>query len=199
MKELINHYDLLIDEDNDPVHDPKPLRDYMDKWDGERFISSMELDKTKNVLEIGVGTGRLAVTVAPLCKSLCGIDISPKTVKRAAENLSSLSGVTLICDDFISHRFSKKFHVIYSSLTFMHIKDKATAIKKVANLLEDNGLFVLSSDKDRSGYIDTGTRRLEVYPDDPEVIKHCLSAAGLALIDEYDTEFAHVTVSRRVK
>ena len=25
------HYDLLIDENNDPVHDPKPLRDYMDK------------------------------------------------------------------------------------------------------------------------------------------------------------------------
>ena len=26
--EIIQHYDLLIDENNDPVHDPKPLRDY---------------------------------------------------------------------------------------------------------------------------------------------------------------------------
>ena len=57
--DVIQHYDLLIDENNDPVHDPKPLRDYMDKWDGQSFIDKMELNKDKSVLEIGVGTGHL--------------------------------------------------------------------------------------------------------------------------------------------
>ena len=52
--DVIQHYDLLIDENNDPVHDPKPLRDYMDKWDGQSFIDKMELNKDKSVLEIGV-------------------------------------------------------------------------------------------------------------------------------------------------
>ena len=65
---VIKHYDLLIDENNDPVHDPKPLRDYMDKWDGQVFIDSLKLDKSKSVLEIGVGTGRLAVRVALKCR-----------------------------------------------------------------------------------------------------------------------------------
>lgn len=27
--DVVRHYDLLIDENNDPVHDPEPLRDYM--------------------------------------------------------------------------------------------------------------------------------------------------------------------------
>ena len=49
----------LIDENNDPVHDSKPLKDYMDKWDGQSFIDKMELNKDKSVLEIGVGTGHL--------------------------------------------------------------------------------------------------------------------------------------------
>ena len=31
---------MLIDENNDSVHDPKPLRDYMDKWDGQAFIDT---------------------------------------------------------------------------------------------------------------------------------------------------------------
>lgn len=31
---------MLTDEKNDPVHDPKPLRDYMDKWDGQAFIDT---------------------------------------------------------------------------------------------------------------------------------------------------------------
>ena len=80
MKEVIEHYDNLIDENNDPTRDPKPLRDYMDKWDGEKFIESMQLDKSKSVLEIGIGTGRLAIKVAQNCKILCGIDISEKTI-----------------------------------------------------------------------------------------------------------------------
>lgn len=45
--DVILHYDLLIDEGNDPVHDPEPLQDYMNKWDGQDFINAMQLDKTK--------------------------------------------------------------------------------------------------------------------------------------------------------
>ena len=91
MKDVINHYDLLIDEGNDPVHDPKPLKDYMNKWDGQRFMDCMMLNSDKSVLEIGVGTGRIAMKVAPLCHSFLGIDISPKTIARAEENLSANS------------------------------------------------------------------------------------------------------------
>ena len=71
--EIVRHYDLLIDENNDPVHDPKSLQNYMDKWDGQTFIDKMELDKDKSVLEIGVGTGRLAVRIAPECREFFGI------------------------------------------------------------------------------------------------------------------------------
>lgn len=35
------HYDLLIKENNDPVRDPEPLLEYMDKWDGRQFIDSL--------------------------------------------------------------------------------------------------------------------------------------------------------------
>lgn len=87
MKDLIKHYDLLIEENNDPVLDPKPLRDYMDLWDGTLFLQRMELSAAKRVLEIGVGTGRIALRVVPHCGDFCGIDLSPKTVLRAREHL----------------------------------------------------------------------------------------------------------------
>lgn len=47
MNDVSRHYDALIDENNDPVHDPKPLKEYMEKWDGSRFLESMNLDKNK--------------------------------------------------------------------------------------------------------------------------------------------------------
>lgn len=54
------HYDALIDENNDPVFDSEALKIYMNRWDGAAFVKMMDLDVNKSVLEIGVGTGRLA-------------------------------------------------------------------------------------------------------------------------------------------
>lgn len=198
MKNTIDHYDKLIEENNDPVYDPEPLRDYMDSWDGDRFFESMMLSKSKSVLEIGVGTGRLAIKAAPKCKNFWGIDISPKTVKRARENLSLYSNVKLICGDFTTHEFDRRFDVIYSSLTFMHIKNKDDAINKVASLLCDDGIFVLSIDKNQSDFIDMGTRKIQIYPDDPIKICNCISEANLIIIDRYDTKNAYITVSKKV-
>ena len=195
--EIIQHYDLLIDENNDPVHDPKPLRDYMDKWDGQTFIDKMNLDKDKSVLEIGVGTGRLAVRVAPLCGQFYGIDISKKTIDRAKENLSEQTNVKLLCGDFQIIDIFCSFDVIYSSLTFMHIEEKQTAINKVAALLKDSGKFILSIDKNQDGFIDTGTRKFTVFPDTPAKIKSYISNSGLLLIEQFETEFAHIFIAEK--
>ena len=61
--DIATHYDLLIDENNDPFRDPPILQEYMCKWDGEEFCEALELAKNKKVLEIGIGTGRIAVKV----------------------------------------------------------------------------------------------------------------------------------------
>ena len=186
------HYDLLIKENNDPVRDPEPLREYMDKWDGRQFIDSLQLTKEKSVLEIGVGTGRLAVRVAPECREFCGIDLSPKTVKRAKENLKEQTNVALICGDFMSYEFGCKFDVIYSSLTFMHIKDKQAAINKVKTLLNISGRFVLSIDKSQSDTIEYGTRKIKIHPDRKEDIVKYITQSGMSLIKVFETEFAEI-------
>ena len=191
MNLTISHYDLLIDEGNDPVHDPKPLRDYMDKWDGDVFFKNMKLDKNKCVLEIGIGTGRLAIKAAPLCKKLTGVDISPKTIQKAKCNLSSFDNINLICGDFLEMSFDEQYDVIYSSLTFMHIKDKQSAIIKVYSLLKTGGVFVLSIDKNQEKYIDYGTRKIEVYPDNKDdIIKLFDGLLHLEKISE--TEHAYI-------
>lgn len=192
LSSVSKHYDLLIDENNDPARDPEPLREYMDKWDGRQFIDSLQLTKEKSVLEIGVGTGRLAVRTAPNCREFCGIDLSPKTVKRAKENLKKQTNVTLVCGDFMSYEFGRKFDVIYSSLTFMHIKDKQAAINKVKTLLNFSGRFVLSIDKSQSDTIEYGTRKIKIHPDRKEDIAEYINQSGMSLIKVFETEFAEI-------
>lgn len=169
----------------------------MDKWDGQVFIDSIELDNNKSVLEIGVGIGRLAVHVAPLCGEFYGIDISPKTIERAKENLAEHRNITLICDDFLNCSFGKLYDVVYSSLTFMQIKNKQAAINKVTILLSNCSRFVLSIDNSQDLHIYCGSRKIMVYPDNPSDIETCIKNAHLDLIEHYETEFAHVFVARK--
>ena len=193
------YYDMLIDQNDDPVHDPAPLREYMDQWDGQALLDALRLTLDKHVLEIGVGTGRLAVRVAPRCGCFTGIDLSPKTILRAKENLSGFDSVTLLCGDFLTYVFSEHFDVIYSSLTFLHIKDKdkRAAVCKVASLLCPGGRFVLSLDKNQSKSIDYGTGCIEVYPDDPDQIYDACECAHLTVVERFETKFAHLMVAER--
>lgn len=194
---VITFYDMLIAEDNDPFRDPPVLQDHMNKWDGQAFIDSMKLDRTKNVLEIGVGTGRIAAKVAPLCLQFTGIDVSPKTIARASENLSNHQNVALICSDFAQYTFESTFDVIYSSLTMMHFENKKQFFSKVDALLRTGGRFCLSIDKNQSEYIDMGTRKIRIYPDRLDELELMITETAMHIADQFETEFAHILICEK--
>ena len=193
--DIVTHYDLLIDENNDPFRDPPMLQEYMNKWDGKIFLDSLKLDNHKDVLEIGIGTGRIAVKVAPLCKRLTGIDISQKTIERAKENLKNHTNIAFIHDDFISFEFQETFDVIYSSLTMMHFKNKEQVIFKVDSLLKDKGIFCLSIDKNQNEYLDMGTRKIKIYPDTPNNIVSIIHSSSMSVENVFETENGYIIVS----
>lgn len=188
------YYDKLVDDGNDPFRDPQPLKDYMDKWDGRLFIEAMKLGRTKSVLEIGVGTGRLAARVAPHCRRLCGIDISPKTIRRARENLAGFPNITLICADFLDYFFEEAFDVVYSSLTMMHFADKRRFICKAGELLRPNGIFCLSIDKSSSDHIDMGAYKIRIYPDRPDDTEEYIRMSDMKISSRAETGFAHIFI-----
>ena len=157
----------------------------------------MELSTNKNVLEIGIGTGRIAVKVAPHCMRLTGIDISPKTIERARENLKDYSNICFACGDFNEYGFVETFDVIYSSLTMMHFKDKKQVILKVAALLNDGGIFCLSIEKKQSEYIDMGTRKVKIYPDTPENIISLINESSMNVASVFETDNAYIIVNNK--
>lgn len=173
------HYDLLIEENNDPFRDPPVLRKHMESWDGQTFLDLMELSPSKTVLEIGIGTGRLAEKTVGRCRHLTGIDLSPKTIERARENLRHYTNLSLICGDFTDYMFQESFDVIYSSLTMIHFEDKKQVIGKMNTLLNPGGLLCLSIDKNQSEWIDMGNRRIRIYPDTPQRTAALAEQAGL--------------------
>lgn len=195
----IEHYDRLIDEDNDPVRDSDIMKEYMDKWDGKQFIDALELSNDKVILEIGIGTGRIAVKTAPHCKRLYGIDVSSKTIERAKENLAFTDNIEYIVGDYTEYDFAIKFDVIYSSLTLLHIENKQAFFNKVFSDLKQNGRFVLSIDDNQDDYLDMGEYKVRVYPDNSKDTKEGLLKAGFVIKEIIETEFAHIFVCKKCK
>jgi len=80
-------------------------------------------------------------------------------------------------------------------LTFMHIEQKQIAIEKALSLLNENGVFALSIDKNQGDVLEFGSRRIKVYPDDPGKIAGYITNAGMIITKRYETDFAIIFIS----
>ena len=111
-----------------------------------------------------MGTGRLAQQVLRRgCRRFTGIDISPKTIERARQNLSGFPNVELLVADAGAFVRPVAYDATYSVLTFMHIEDKQRALQNMATSLRPGGVIVIAID--HSGpWLDFGDRRIRLYP-----------------------------------
>ncbi|MDQ0193282.1 class I SAM-dependent methyltransferase [Paenibacillus wynnii] len=194
----LEHYELLIDEGNDPVQDPPELHTYMSRWDGPLFFNSL-IPKNKVVLDIGVGTGRIAKEVLEMdCKYLVGIDISPKTLDRAKSNLSRYANVELVNSDINHFIRPNTFDVAYSVLTFLHIEDKTKALLNIYSSLKNNGTIVLSVSNDEE-WLECNDRFIKLYPIEVEEYIHLLQLVGFQIESIQETESKYATIIKGMK
>lgn len=197
MNTVRKHYDILIENGNNPVLDSKELSAYMDKYDGNTFINSLCLDMDKTVFEIGCGTGRIAKKIVNHCKKYVGIDISPKTIEVAKNYFKNYRNVFFINENFLEYDINQQFDIVCSTLTFMHIREKKKALNKVFNLLKSKGLFVLSIDKNQQNFIDTGYSKIKVYPDNPTSVCKILKSLGFINIQIREIELSFIIKAYR--
>ncbi|GIO40777.1 class I SAM-dependent methyltransferase [Paenibacillus apis] len=194
----LEHYELLIDEGTDPVQDPPLLQAYMSRWDGPLFYGSLS-PKNKLVLEIGVGTGRIAKEVLSAgCQKLVGIDISPKTIERARINLKEYSNIELLVNDIVSFNRPNTFDLAYSVLTFLHIEDKKKAFDNIYNSLKINGIFVLSISKD-DDWFEFTDRKIQLYPNNLDEYLHLYESVGFQVESINETESKYATIIKGIK
>ena len=120
----MQHYDRLAEMGHWRNDSPAMLR-YMARWDGPLFFELLGNTKEKDMLEIGIGNGRIARQVLLLgCQTLTGLDISSKTITATKSDMAEFSNLEcVVCDIGLFHR-QKCFDIAYSVLTFMHIRTK---------------------------------------------------------------------------
>ncbi|WP_372172258.1 trans-aconitate 2-methyltransferase [Xanthomonas axonopodis] len=102
---------------------------------------------TGTALELGIGTGRIALPLAAGGAAVCGIDNSPGMLdmlraKPGAERL------TLVCADFVDVPVAGPFDLIYSVYSLGYLltqDDQLRCLRAVRERLATSGVFVLQT------------------------------------------------------
>lgn len=129
-----------------------------DEQDEYAFIRKPEMDlalaairrvarSSDAVLEIGAGTGRFALRIAPQVRQLTGIDLSDTMLavlrRKAAER--ALPNVTTCSGDFLTFPFDTRYDLIVSFSAIEYIADKQALFAKIAALLNPGGQLILTT------------------------------------------------------
>lgn len=101
----------------------------------------------KNILEIGVGTGRILDVLLPLVSHAVGIDNNQQMIQKAYKRLKAYSNYKLSLTDMRNLSLHEKFDLIYIPFnTFQHLLtefDQRLCINSISRHLKRGGYFIL--------------------------------------------------------
>jgi ubiquinone/menaquinone biosynthesis C-methylase UbiE len=100
-----------------------------------------------SVLEIGAGTGRFTLTMAPRVKHITAVDMSQNMldllVQKKEQN--KLDNIDTIHGNFMDIDFGRRFDVIVSIAAIEYINDKDALFKKIGDLLAPGGRLLITT------------------------------------------------------
>ncbi|OAN38711.1 class I SAM-dependent methyltransferase [Mycolicibacterium iranicum] len=91
------------------------------------------------VLDVGCGDGLLAERLAPLSRSIVGIDADPAAVRRAQERLAGRQNVTIVERSFDAYDPGDVRFDLITFVATIHHMDLRAALSKARELLTPSG------------------------------------------------------------
>lgn len=111
-------------------------------------LCELGLDDRSTVIDLGAGTGQFTLAVAPLCRSVVAVDVSPPMVDRLKTKLSAAgyTNVEVVLAGFLSYEHQgEPVDFVYSRWALHHLGDawKAVALDRVRHNLRPGGVLRL--------------------------------------------------------
>ncbi len=112
------------------------------------LLRSSGLDSSSVVVDLGCGTGQFALAVAPLCRRVVAVDVSPpmREALHRKRDEAGLENVEIADAGFLTYRHAgDPADVVYSRYALHHLPDfwKVMALHRVRATLRSGGIFRL--------------------------------------------------------
>ena len=112
------------------------------------ILTSMGMNAQSVVVDLGAGTGTFSLAVAPHCRRVVAVDISPAMLAylQAQAEQSGAANIEIVRGGFLSYQHKGDLaDIVYSRNALHHLPDfwKAVALKRVAEMLKPGGILLL--------------------------------------------------------
>ena len=134
-----------LDPDYVAMYDRKAATDPTEDVD---LLRGLGLNKTSTVIDFGAGTGTFALAIAPFCKRVIAVDVSPAMLAAltAGARLQGVTNIEIVPGGFLSYaHVGEPVDFVYSRNALHHLSDfwKVRALRRVADVLRPGGAFLL--------------------------------------------------------
>jgi ubiquinone/menaquinone biosynthesis C-methylase UbiE len=101
----------------------------------------------QDVLEIGAGTGRFTVLVAPRVRHVTAVDLSANMLRQLADKMEKqkIENIERVHGDFVRLDLARRFDLIISFSAIEYVKDQEALFSKMAGLLKPGGQLLLTT------------------------------------------------------
>jgi len=145
----------------------------------QTIVSRIALLKTMDILDFGAGTGLLSFKIAPLVRSVTGVDLSSGMLEQLHAKNSDALQVKGICHDMLAEPLKDKFDGIVSSMAMHHVKNTKTLLQSFYAHLKSNGFIALADlDAEDGNFHKPGTEGVEHFGYDRESLRELLEGIG---------------------
>ena len=138
--------------------DANPRRVNLARQVAQSMKKQLPFQTDWNALEIGCGTGLLTCPVSSMIASLTALDTSEKMIDELNKKICNqqTSNIQSVVSDIFSFPHipeqTKKYHLIFSSMTFHHIENVDGALQKLFSLLLPGGYLAIADLDEEDGY-----------------------------------------------
>lgn len=112
------------------------------------LLRELGMSADSTLVDLGAGTGTFALALAPFCKRVVAVDVSPAMLDavRAKTEAAGVGNIELVRGGFLSYEHAgPPADFVYSRNALHHLPDfwKALALQRVAEMLHPGGVLLL--------------------------------------------------------
>ncbi len=162
---------------------------YLNSFEKNRLLPLLGDVRDKTILDVGAGTGRLAVELLKLGARITAVDVSDKmlaVLRKKTKNKIE----TKVADAESLPFVDNCFDIIVAAFLVVHLKDPIKFFDEAYRVLKDGGIFLVTNiNQKEPPEVETpaGKIKIESYYHRPEQVKEILESLAFKVVEEVFT------------